>query len=670
MSISSISKHSLRKAPLSIALGALLFTACGGGVKTIDVTTIKGANIDDLYIVDCLLPGSVRTLGRKLSYIAPRRVIKTSGSECGIRGGEYVAYDRANYQTALKIWMPIAKEGDPKAQSYVGEIYEKGLGTQPNYQKAAIWYQKAANQGYSRAKMSLGSLYERGLGVSRNNATALALYRDASGLTNQDVEFVTPAQRQARVAQNQQLTQTKRDLQIAQGRIGQLGQDVSELQAEAKRLASLPPKVVTKTIYNTRTVTVNDPQQEQVIQNLAREINKLKKESKQTKIKIVRIPQAASNDNNAQTSALLAKNAQLEKELAKKEANIKRAEKKMATLQAKTSRPVKTSKPVAIASPKKRLAKIKVKLEKKKKELKKEEKKIARLRSVNKSTSNNSNLSGVNFGKYYALVIGNDNYTNFSNLKTPVSDAKSVASVLRSQYGFKTSILKNASKRKMLSAFNTFVKRLSPKDNLLIYYAGHGQLNGGGHWLPSDAKESNKKSWIPNTQLTNFIDAMKAKHVLVVADSCYSGTLSQSSIPRPLLNAKRNRAWFDAVSTTKVRVVMSSGGVKPVLDSGSGNHSVFANAFLGALRSGSPVMEGAGLYQALRQQVKTASRARGNTQNPIYAPIKFAGHQAGDFIFLKNGRVASLDKQPQPKNDDNTTPHFWALRELLSIFRA
>jgi hypothetical protein len=80
-------------------------------------------------------------------------------------------------------------------------------------------------------------------------------------------------------------------------------------------------------------------------------------------------------------------------------------------------------------------------------------------------------------------------------------------------------------------------------------------------------------------------------------------------------------------------------------------------------------MEGAGLYQALRQQVKTASRARGNTQNPIYAPIKFAGHQAGDFIFLKNGRVALLDKQPQPKNNDNTTQHFWALRELLSIFR-
>jgi predicted nucleic acid-binding Zn-ribbon protein len=419
--------------------------------------------------------------------------------------------------------------------------------------------------------MSLGSLYERGLGVSQNNVTALALYRDASGLTNQQVEFVTPAQRQARVAQNQQLTQTKRDLQIAQKRIGQLGQDVSELQTEAKRLVNLPPKVVTKTIYKTRTVNIKDPQQDQVIQNLAFEINKLRRESKQTKIKIVRVPQAISTDNNAQTSALLAKNAQLKKELARKEIDIKRAEKKMAPLQAKASNPA------SIVSPKKQLEKIKIKIATKKKELKKEEKKVARLRSANKGTSSNSNLSGVNFGNYYALVIGNDNYTNFSNLKTPVSDAKSVASVLRSQYGFKTSVLKNASKRKMLSAFNTFVKRLSTQDNLLIYYAGHGQLSGGGHWLPSDAETSNRKSWIPNTQLTNFIDAMKAKHILVVADSCYSGTLSQSSIPRPLLNSKRNRAWFDAVSTTKVRVVMSSGGIKPVLDSGSGNHSVFAN---------------------------------------------------------------------------------------------
>ncbi len=265
-------------------------------------------------------------------------------------------------------------------------------------------------------------------------------------------------------------------------------------------------------------------------------------------------------------------------------------------------------------------------------EVKQKENKRVRDRLAN----NNRDLKGVNFGRYYALLIGNRNYSNFANIPTATNDVDAVASVLKSQYGFKTSILKNASQKRMLSAFNSFMKRLGPKDNLLIYYAGHGKLTGGGHWLPSTADKSNKKTWISNAALTNFIEAMKAKHVLVVADSCYSGTLSPSAIPHPILNSRKNRAWYDAVVVPKVRIVLSSGGVKPVVDSGSANHSVFANAFLTALRSGGSVMEGATLFQKLRQQVKTT---QGYRQNPVYAPIKFAGHQAGDFVFLKGGRI-------------------------------
>ncbi len=647
----------IKKLPLTLAVGGILFAGCGGGAKSVDLSTIEGANIDDLYIVDCLLPGQVRTLGSRLSYLSARRVIKTSGSECGIRGGEYVAYDRANYKTALKVWMPLAKAGDAKAQSYVGEIYEKGLGTQPNYQKAAIWYQKAASQGYARAKMSLGSLYERGLGVPRSNSKALVLYREASGLKDKQIEFVTEAQRRSRTAQSMQLAQTQRELQIALGRTGQLESDVKELQAEAKRLKNLPPKIITKTVIRTNEVTVQDPKREQVIRQLSRDLQKERAKKQKIKARIVRVQVPVEN-------------RKLQREYEQKEAEIARLKKDIAKLKIAK----KTNAPKTQAAQKERVAEqvaiIERTIKKKKRKIKKVEKKVAMLRSVDKSTSSsNSNLSGINFGRYYALVIGNNNYSNFDNLKTAVNDAESVASVLRSQYGFKTAVLKNASQKKMLSAFNSFVKRLGSKDNLLIYYAGHGQLTGGGHWLPSNASKSNKKTWVSNAALTNFIDAMKAKHVLVVADSCYSGTLSQSAIPRPILNSKRNRAWFDAVTTTKVRVVMSSGGLKPVLDSGSGNHSVFANAFLSALRSGGSVMEGAGLYQALRQQVKTASSARGHRQTPVYAPIKFAGHQAGDFIFLKGGRVASLDPRQNPEKDSYKVQRFWALRELLFVFK-
>lgn len=648
----------IKKLPLSLLIGATLLAGCNGDVKTVDLSTIEGANVDQLYIVDCLLPSSVRTLGTKLSYLAPRRVIKTSGSDCGIRGGEYVSHDRANYQTALKIWLPLAQGGDPKAQSYVGEIYEKGLGTQPNYQQAASWYQQAANQGYARAKMSLGSLYERGLGVPRDNAKALNLYRDASGLRGKDVEFVTAAVRQQRAAQTQQLAQSQREVQAAQQYARKLQNDVQQLQAEKNRLKNAPPRVVTNNVL------VNNPQQQRVIQQLSREVAQLRAQTQQTQQKIVRAP---AQNNYAKNAALQAQNAQLKKQLEQQRANLA---KKQAELQSRQQ--IVTRAPATKAEQKQQIVAIEKQIATKEKEIKQQEKKATTLalRSGGEGAKKASGLRGVNFGNYYAVVIGNNNYTNHSNLKTAVNDAQTVASVLKSQYGFKTIVLSNASKGKMLAALESLRKRLTAKDNLVIYYAGHGQLNGGrGFWLPSDAKQGDQKSWISNEQITNFIDAMNAKHVLVVADSCYSGTLSQNSIPRPILNSGKDRAWFDAVSSTKVRVVMSSGGVKPVLDSGSGNHSVFANAFLGALRSGSSVMEGAGLFQALRGQVRAASGARGNTQNPRYSPIRFAGHEAGDFIFVKGGRVAALDQKPEDDDQNGVKRPWYALRELLFLAR-
>ena len=120
-----------------------------------------------LFVVDCLLPGQVRKLG-KMTFLTSRRPIKTSAQDCEIRGGEYVAYDRADYRTSLNVWLPQAQEGDKEAQTYVGEIYEKGLGVPPDYAVAAAWYRKAAAQGHSRAQINLGFLYEKGLGVEKD----------------------------------------------------------------------------------------------------------------------------------------------------------------------------------------------------------------------------------------------------------------------------------------------------------------------------------------------------------------------------------------------------------------------------------------------------------------------------------------------------------------------
>jgi hypothetical protein len=118
-----------------VVSGLLAVSGCETGSVSVEQTGLvpSGAvHAEDLLVVDCLLPGQVRKLGRSQVFMTPRRAVKSSASECEIRGGEYVAYDRADYRTALRVWLAEANAGDPKAQAYVGEIYQKGLGTEPD----------------------------------------------------------------------------------------------------------------------------------------------------------------------------------------------------------------------------------------------------------------------------------------------------------------------------------------------------------------------------------------------------------------------------------------------------------------------------------------------------------------------------------------------------------
>ncbi len=165
----------------------------------------SAGNADDLYVVDCLLPGQIRKLGQLATYLTARRPIKTTAIDCEIRGGEYVAYDRASYATSLKVWLPKAQAGDAEAQTNVGEIYEKGLGLSPDYPMAAEWYRKAAEQGNSRAQINLGFLYEKGLGVPQDRSKAMEWYRKSSGLEASSIPYATTLETVQQGADDEQI---------------------------------------------------------------------------------------------------------------------------------------------------------------------------------------------------------------------------------------------------------------------------------------------------------------------------------------------------------------------------------------------------------------------------------------------------------------------------------
>ena len=137
-------------------------------------------------------------------------------------------------------------------------------------------------------------------------------------------------------------------------------------------------------------------------------------------------------------------------------------------------------------------------------------------------------FSDVDFGKYYALVIGNNSYKYLPKLKTANNDAEAVAKILRENYSYEVSLMTDANHEDILDAFDEYREKLNYSDNLLIYYAGHGWLDEAGdegYWLPVDARKNRRSKWISVASVTTAIKTLDANHVMVVADSCFSGTL-------------------------------------------------------------------------------------------------------------------------------------------------
>jgi len=242
----------------------------------------------------------------------------------------------------------------------------------------------------------------------------------------------------------------------------------------------------------------------------------------------------------------------------------------------------------------------------------------------------------VSMGQYYALIIGNNNYQHYSTLSTAVNDATVTEELLRDRYNFTTRLLLNADRYAILSALNDLRQNLRTEDNLLIYYAGHGRLdesNGRGYWLPIDAEVDNTSNWISNTAITDILNVTEAKHILVVADSCYAGTLTQTPLARmeTEIPSDVRAEWIKVMAETRARITLTSGGIEPVLDGGGGSHSVFAKAFLDTLRTNDSLLEGYSLYSQVLSKIAASSGAI--DQIPQYAPIHLAGHESGEFFF-------------------------------------
>ncbi len=506
---------------------------------------------NDFLVVDCLLPGRVKKLGGQLTYMTPRRPIKTTARDCEIRGGEYVAYDRASYATALKIWLPLAEQGDARAQTYVGEIHEKGLGIAPDFAAAARWYRKAAEQGYAPAQISLGQLYETGRGVERDPAQALAWYRRASGLDEAGLEFVTAVAGVSGVG-----------VRVEAPTIQIVSPDVPPTRGSAQ--VAVPAGVETLPLVGRvqapaglASLTVNGEPTETDERGVFR--RELELSGVGGRVEVVAVDDLGQRRVRAF-------------EIGEAEA--------------------------------------------------------ARAQAV---------LRDADFGAFYALVIGIDDYRELEPLDAAVRDARDIAQVLSEEYGYQATLLEDPTRYQILFHLDALRKSLGESDNLLLYFAGHGQIDsaGEGYWQPADAVPGDPGSWVANRQVAEILGAMEARHVMVVADSCYSGALSDASFAVSPDGERDRERWEDEMLKRRSRTALTSGGDEPVAD-GSGPHSAFAAAFLRELEQNEVVLEAAELFQRVRRAVELES-----AQRPRYAPIVSAGHEDGEFLFVSAPNVAA-----------------------------
>jgi hypothetical protein len=522
-------------------LCGFLVQTCPAAQKATEGMVARG----DLEVVECLLPGRVHQLGGT-TFIAQRRPTRTTTADCRIRGGEYVSYDRADYKSALRIWMTAAEAGDADAQNNVGEIYERGIGDAPNYAAAVIWYQKAADQNFSRALFNLGTLYEQGLGVGQDRLKAMNLYRRAWGVGEDDLVYASAARReqdQVRATLEKALAEKDRQTQV-------LSKQLQQLREDARRRATQGGTAAAKTAED--------------VEILQAMVAKLDEERRSGAAQLASLPAQQTREPVAR-DPVQPLDAAVEPRLVK----------------------------------------------------------------------------GMDFGRYYALIIGNQNYQILESLQTPRTDAERTAALLRTRYGFSVQMIEDANDVTMLRALNELNKVLRPNDNVLIYYAGHGtRLKTGatevGYWLPVNAERPPTDTfWVPNEQITAHLARLPARRVLVVADSCYAGLLSSD----PGINmfgteSKLGAEYVKFKLPKRARLLLASGGDQPVLDQGGQGNSVFARAFLDVLSANTGVLPTPALFSQVQARVKVGAARSNFTQVPEFKAIKSAGHEMGDFFFV------------------------------------
>lgn len=264
--------------------------------------------------------------------------------------------------------------------------------------------------------------------------------------------------------------------------------------------------------------------------------------------------------------------------------------------------------------------------------------------------------AGESAGDYHALFIAIDDYnsSDWSQLKNPVRDAKSIQQVLKNKYGFKTItnlFNEDATRANIIETIDDITGKLTESDHLLIYYTGHGiEIGSDGYWVPANARSKERYELLSTVEIKNAIGNTKARHVLVMVDACFSGSIFKTS--SLTYNNDGSTTYYDRMEGLLSRQALTAGGLEPVPD-GTENHSVYAKYILKFLNiNEKPAIDANELFELVKYPISA------NTPNtPLFGHIQNTGHEGGQFIFrqveeklcdspvyFEEGEVVKFDK--------------------------
>lgn len=231
----------------------------------------------------------------------------------------------------------------------------------------------------------------------------------------------------------------------------------------------------------------------------------------------------------------------------------------------------------------------------------------------------------VTIGKYHAILIAEKDYADSTipDLRTPIRDAGLLRKILINQYTFDSTnvdTLYNRSREEILETIIAKCKALTDKDNLLIFYAGHGDTtqdkigNVDGYLVPSSARKGKTSYYITSEEIKKALLKSNAKHVLVVLDACYSGAFTRDvspTVPGDIMKQYK----LDS------RKVMSSGNIEVVPD--DSQFILFFTQFL--QKNTEKYLSAKDLWEFVSKEVKSTLAQ--------YGDITGAGDRGGQFVF-------------------------------------